>query len=158
MKKELFDKLFEVMRKNKKVYLIFVGLGYPRLEEFKEKFGDRAINTEAAEQTAMDIAVGLAYSEKIPFIYTITPFLLRGFETIRTYINYENLNVKMIGAGVDDQYSRHDGFSHEACDIPNILYTLRNIIHFYPKTVNDMNNMIDRMVKDKRPSFINVSK
>lgn len=158
MKKEYFDILFQMMGEDERLYSIFVGLGYPRLEEFRNAYSERTINTEAAEQTALDIAVGLAYAGKIPFVYTITPFLLRGFETIRTYINHEKLPVIMIGAGVDDQYSKHDGFSHEAGDIPFILSTLPNIDHYYPSTVDALRVMMHMAVKNKKPAFINVKK
>lgn len=158
MKKEYFDYMFEIMRTHSRVYMIFVGLGWPRLESFKKEFGDRVINTEAAEQTAMDIAVGLAYAGKIPFVYTITPFLLRGFETIRTYIDHEKLHVCLLGAGVNNQYSKHDGFSHEAGDIPKILRTLPHIDHYFPETVEGMKEMIDDILNKNRPAFLNIRK
>lgn len=73
MRRYFFDLMVDLM-KNPNIYLIFVGLGYPRYDELKELYGDRVINTDAAEQTALDIAIGLAHEGKIPFVYTITPF------------------------------------------------------------------------------------
>jgi transketolase len=156
MKKEFFNQMFELMAKNKDIYLIFVGLGYPRVDEFLKEFPGRAINTEASEQTALDIAVGLAYSGKIPFVYTITPFFYRGFETIRTYINFEKLNVKMIGAGVGKEYTVDDGYSHDASDIGKILDTQENIEQLYPVTSSDMIEMVNWMIKTNRPQFLNL--
>lgn len=154
MKKDFFDKMLEVME-NPDVYLIFVGLGYPRVDEFLEKFPNRAINTEASEQTALDIAVGLAYAGKIPFVYTITPFLLRGFETIRTYIAHERLNVKLIGAGRDDDYSKEDGYTHDASDIGKFLEVL-DIEQLYPESKEDISEMIKWMIKSKEPMFLSL--
>lgn len=156
MKKEFFDKIIEIMKKNKDIYFIAAGLGWPRTDELQMKFPDRYINTEAAEQTAMDIAVGLAYAEKIPFVYTITPFFLRGFETIRTYIAHEKLNVKLVGVGRDNDYSKHDGWSHEAGDIPIILKVFPEIIQFIPDDVDLMKKDIDKMVRLKGPAFISI--
>ena len=158
MKKEFFDIMLPVMVKNQDVYLLFCGLGYPRYDEFKEKFGDRAINCEASEQTALDISVGLAYSNKIPFVYTITPFLYRGFETIRTYINYEVLNVKLVGAGRNDEYSKHDGFSHDANDIYYFMEGFDYISCFYPETVLELEKDIDKLLKARTPCFLNIRK
>ena len=73
MKKEFFDYIIPLMQKNKEIYFISCGLGWPRTDELKQ-FGDRYIQTEASEQTALDIAVGLAYAGKMVFVYTITPF------------------------------------------------------------------------------------
>lgn len=158
MKKQFFDYMNIVMDINPDVYLIMCGLGWPRTEEFIQKFPDRAINVEASEQTGLDIAVGLAYSGKIPFVYTITPFFLRGFETIRTYIAHEKLNVKLVGAGRNDDYSKHDGFSHEAGDIPKILQLFPVINQYIPEDIQSLNKCIDAMVGYKGPDFISLKK
>ena len=157
MKRDFFDYIIQLMSENKDIYFISCGLGWPRTEELK-KFKDRFIQAEAAEQTALDIAVGLSYEHKIPFVYTITPFLLRGFETIRIYINHEKLNVKMVGAGRDDDYSKMDGFSHEAGDIMDHLGMLENILQYYPETVKEMQENIDEMIKNKEACFISIPK
>ena len=102
MKKDFFDILFKIMKTNEDIYILFGGLGYPRVDEFLKEFPDRAFNFEASEQTMLDSAVGLAYSGKIPFIYTIASFYWRGAETIRTYLNRENLHCILIGAGVKE--------------------------------------------------------
>lgn len=156
MKKQFFDIMDKYMTDNPDIYLIFVGLGYPRYDELKEKYGLRAINTEASEQTALDIAVGLAYAGKIPVVYTITPFLLRGFETIRTYINHENLGVKLVGAGRDDDYSKEDGYSHDARDISEILQTQKNILQFYPNTGEQFKASMDSVLLSTNPCFLSL--
>lgn len=158
MKKDFFDYLQELMMKNKDVYFISMGLGYPRVDYFKYNYADRYIQTESSEQTALDIAVGLSYEGKIPVVYTITPFYLRAFETIRTYINQENLNIIMVGAGRDDDYSKHDGFSHDASDIEPILRTQKNIFLFFPNTKQEMIKAFDMALVMKGPNFISVRK
>lgn len=156
MKKAFFDAMIPLMEKNKNVHLLFGGLGWPRIDEFLQKFPDRAINTEASEQTALDICVGLAYEKKIPFFYTITPFLYRGFETIRTYISHENLPVKMVGAGRDDDYSKHDGYSHDAGDIKEILGTMKNIEQYYPETKEEMTRLLPEILSSNDPVFLSL--
>jgi len=156
MKKQYFNIMLELMDKNPDVYLLFVGLGYPRVDEFLQKYPDRAFNTEASEQTALDIAVGLAYEGKIVFVYTITPFLLRGFETIRTYINHESLRVILVGAGRDDDYGKHDGFSHDAQDIEEILKTQHSIFQWYPNDEQELKRSIDASIAIKGPNFISL--
>lgn len=158
MKKDFFDYMLKIMDDNPDVYLIFVGLGWPRLDEFLKKYPSRAINTEASEQTALDIAVGLAYSGKIPFVYTITPFYLRAWETIRTYIDHEKLHVIMIGAGQNDDYGKHDGFSHDATDIREHFNVLKNIDQYYPEVNEGMRFAIDESIKNKKPSFVNIKR
>lgn len=158
MKKDFFDFMFKKMQENKDIYLIFCGLGWPRIDEFLKAYPDRAFNFEASEQTVLDAAVGLAYENKIPFVYTITPFLLRGFETIRTYINREKLHCVLIGAGVGDEYSKTDGFSHEAGDIMDLLGMLENINQHYPDNKEELIKCIDEAIKIKEPHFVNIHK
>lgn len=156
MKRDFFDYLIVLMEKNKDIYFVSAGLGYPRTDEIKEKFPERYIQCEASEQTASDICVGLAYSGKIPVMYTITPFYYRCFETIRTYFNHENLHVIMIGAGRDDDYSKHDGYSHDAKDIYSVLRTQRNIHQLYPKNADNLKSNMDMALTLKQPVFISV--
>lgn len=154
MKKEFFDEIDKWMEKDPNIFLIMAGLGYPRTEEFLKKYPGRAINTEASEQTALDIAVGLAYSHKKVFVYTITPFLYRGFETIRTYINHEKLPVRLVGVGRDDDY-KDDGFSHDATDADDVFKLFRNIQRLTPQVKEDIPTMVKMMMED-RPWFISL--
>ncbi len=158
MKKQFFDEMVHIMKDNPNIYFISVGLGWPRTDELQQKFPTRFIQCEASEQTALDIAVGLAYSGKIPVLYTITPFLYRGFETIRTYINHENLNIKLIGAGRDEDYSREDGYSHDAKDIKRILGTQHNIVQYFPENSDELKRNLLFMTLDHRPSFLSLTR
>lgn len=158
MKKYFFDLLFQEMATNPDIYLIFIDLGWPRVEEFLQAYPQRALTTGAAEQTALDIAVGLSYSGKIPFVYTITPFFYRGFETIRTYINHENLNVKMIGAGRDNDYSKNHGYSHDARDAHKVFSIFPKIIDLYPINDDELKLNLTEIINNPRPYFLSLKR
>lgn len=157
MKKEFFDNTIELMKSNENIYFISCGLGWPRTNELKQ-FEDRYVQAEASEQTALDIAVGLAYSGKTPFVYTITPFFYRGFETLRTYVNHENLHILLIGAGRTDDYSEMDGFSHDATDIGDILRPLKNIVQHFPGTKEEIPAILNRMIEVEKPHFLSLKR
>jgi transketolase len=149
--------MLTIMRENKDVFFIMCGLGYPRVDEFLQEFPDRAFNFEASEQSALDACVGLAYAGKIPVIYSITPFLLyRGFETIRTYINHEKLPVILVGAGRDDDYSKHDGFSHYAGDDKQFMEHFSSICSRWPKDTHHMKTAFLHALNMKEPTYINL--
>lgn len=154
MRKEFFDLMYNKMADNKDIYMLFIGLGYPRVDEFLKAYPNRAINTEASEQTALDIAVGLTYSGKKVFTYTITPFYLRAWETVRTYINHEKLAVTLVGAGRDDQYGE-DGISHWAWDIPKHFDLMENIKQYYP-TEETLSPIVDKLCKTNEPAFLSL--
>jgi transketolase C-terminal domain/subunit len=146
------------MQTNKDIYIIFCGLGWPRVDEFLKAYPGRALNGEASEQMCLDMAVGLAYEGKIPFVYTISPFLYRGWETLRTYYDHENLFVIVIAAGRNEEYSQHDGFSHSASDIPTMFNTLKNFHQYYPDNKNELEEAINKTVLEKKPALINIHK
>ena len=156
MKKDFWDIMLRVMDENPDVYIISAGLGWPRTDEFSILYPQRFIQTEAAEQTALDIAVGLSYSGKLPFVYTISSFYWRAAETLRTYLNYENLPCVLIGAGVKEEYGEHDGFSHSATDIPQLFNVLTNFEKHYPDTKEELVKVINTAIENKKPNFINI--
>lgn len=154
MRRYFFDLMVDLM-KNPNIYLIFVGLGYPRYDELKELYGDRVINTDAAEQTALDIAIGLAHEGKIPFVYTITPFFWRAAESIRLLSN-DGYPVIMCGAGRNADYAE-DGFTHDATDISGLMDKL-NISSFYPDVNEDLPTILEIVTESKKPYFISLKR
>lgn len=121
MRELFFKQLEELMQKDERVYFITADLGYGLADRIRDNFPDRFFNVGAAEQVMIGMGIGLALEGKIPFCYSITPFLLfRPFEAIRTYIAHENIPVILVGSGRNDDYI-HDGFSHDASDDLNYL-------------------------------------
>lgn len=156
MKKQFFDYLIELMKDNEDIFFLSGGLGWPRTEDIKRLYPDRYIQCEASEQTMLDVAVGLSYAGKIPIVYTITPFLYRGFETIRTYINHEKLHVIMVGVGRHDDYSKHDGYSHDAKDDDEIFRVMDNIAREFPDNEREMKEVLKEAIAGKEPAYINI--
>lgn len=153
MRKEFIKRLHELMSENDDIVLLTGDLGFGLLDQIRDDFSDRFYNCGASEAAMSDIAVGLALSGKLPFMYTITPFYYRCFETLRTYINHEVINVKMIGSGRDDSY-KHDGFSHDASDIYYFMDGFVAIGKYYPDTNEEAIEALNDMMKSKNPSFI----
>lgn len=150
--------LHKEMHKDKNIWLIAIDLGYGILDSHFYDYPDRCVNTGAAEQSAMDTAVGLTLGGKRVFVYSITPFLLyRPFETIRTYINFEKIPVQLIGSGRDTDYA-HDGYSHDGCDDLDILVTQKNIRLLKPFDIKFIPMLVHEMVKSDRPSYLNLSR
>lgn len=158
MRPTFFEQLFLHMKQNINIFALTGDLGYGGFDRIRLTFPDRFINCGAAEQSLLDVAVGLAMSGKIPVVYSITPFLIyRPFETLRTYINHEKWNVKLIGSGRDKDYS-HDGFSHDASDVKLFLGLLPNIEEYYPETKDEIPSLVDTVLKSDKPCFISLKR
>lgn len=151
MRKEFADKLYDLMQKDKDVYFVTGDLGYGLFDKICQDFPERFINTGAAEQTMMGVAIGLTLKGKKVFVYSITPFLLyRAFEAIRTYINHEKIPVILVGSGRGNDYE-HDGFSHYAGDDELFLQHFENIKKFI--TFADLETLIT-----EAPCYLNLKR
>src|SRR6266567_8343022 len=121
------DCIYKEMQINNAIYVVVNDLGYRMWDRIRKDFPERFINVGAAEQTLIGVGIGLALSGKIPIVYSITTFLLyRPFETIRNYLHYEKIPVKLIGAGRGRDYI-HDGISHWAEEDKEVMNLLGNI-------------------------------
>ena len=150
--------LYDAMTVNPDIFVLTGDLGYKMLDFIRDDFKDRFINCGASEQTMLDMAVGLALSGKIPFVYSITPFLLsRGHETIRLYIDHEKIPVIICGSGRDDDYAI-DGYSHDATDASLILESFPNIIEYWPSSKEGMPRIINEVIEKKVPAFISLAR
>lgn len=142
------------MKGNKDIYVLTGDLGYKMWDKIRDTYPERFINVGAAEQTMMDIAIGLAQDGKIPFVYSITSFLVyRPFEALRTYINHEKIPVKMIGGGDGYDYA-HDGISHFAHDVELMLRPLINITICKPHDESDVWPILNEVIKNQTPYLV----
>ena len=158
MRKLFFRELYKRMAKNKNIWSVTGDLGYGGFDNIRKDFSDRFLNVGAAEHTMLDIAVGLALEGKIPFVYSITTFLLyRPFEVIRNYINHEQIAVKLIGSGRNKDYI-HDGFSHWSSDDNKVVNLFPNIVSLWPEDKTEIPNIIDEMIITKKPFYLNLKR
>ena len=156
MRRTFAAELVRQAKLNDKIWLVTGDLGMGMWDEFRDTFPERYVNTGAAEQSLLDIACGLSLENKIPFCYSITTFLLyRPFETLRTYINHEKLNVKLVASGRDKDY-HIDGISHWSEDAKKILDTLPNIRQSWPETKEQIPFTLEQMLKEEIPWFISL--
>lgn len=149
--------LYNLMREDESIYLLMGDLGYGVFDAHRESYPDRCINCGASEQMMTGVAVGLALKGMLPVVYSITNFLLyRPFETIRNYIDYEKIPVKLVAAGRDKDYA-HDGISHWSEDAKDTLNLFKNIKQYWPETKEDVSeDLVRRFLYNNSPSFISL--
>jgi transketolase len=156
MRRIFADILHGKMENDFRIWVITGDLGYKMWDQIRIDFPERFINIGSAEQTMVGIGVGLALEGKIPFVYSITPFLLyRSFETIRNYINKEKIPVKLVGSGRDRDYL-HDGFSHWSEEDREVMKIFRNIHSLWPQTKEEIPDLVEDMVSNSIPYYVNL--
>jgi transketolase len=148
--------LYDKMSENEDIVVITADLGYGMFDAIRDDFPDRFYNVGAAEQLMVGMAVGMALKGKIPICYSITPFLLyRPFEFIRNYLHNEKVAVKLVGSGRDDDYE-HDGPSHHAFEDRDIMKVLGNIKSRWPENKSDIKGIVDWMITNESPTYVNL--
>lgn len=158
MRARFAEAVHNEMKTNKDIYVVVNDLGYRMWDNVRADFPDRFINVGAAEQTQIGVGIGLALSNKIPIVYSITTFLLyRPFETIRNYLHYEKIPVKLIGSGRDRDYI-HDGISHWAEEDKAVMKILRNIQSYWPDDPNEMPQLVKKMLRSNKPWYVNLKR
>ena len=156
MRKKFAKLLKERMEFNKDIYLITGDLGYGLWDEIRDAFKDRFYNVGSSEMVMMGTAIGLAMDNKIPFVYSITPFAIyRPFEMIRNYLDHENIPVNIVGGGRNKDYG-YLGFSHWAED-DKILNYFKNLRVLHPEE-ESLDQTMEEILSNRKPTYINLKK
>ena len=155
MRNKFADTLYEISKTNEKICALVADISPAgSMENFRNDYPARFINTGVAEQSMIGIAAGLAIEGFRPFCYTIATFALyRPFEFIRNYLHHEQIPVKLVGSGRNDDYGPC-GFSHYACEDLKVLEALPNIEVYYPQTAEEVD--IKKFLYSNKPSYINL--
>jgi len=158
MRKEFSKLLHREMGKNENIVLLTGDLGYGLWDRIRIDYPNRFWNVGSSEQLLLGAAVGMAMEGKIPFVYSITPFLLyRPFEVIRNYIDHEKIPVKLIGGGRGRDYG-YLGFSHWAEEDKKIMSCFKNIKTRHPQDVKHVRSALMESLSIDAPYYINLKR
>jgi transketolase len=125
---------------------------------FEEVYPDRFFNVGIAEQSLVDIAVGLAYSGKIPFANTFAfLFETRALEMVRTHLCYGEANVKLMGAyaGLSDSF---DGPTHHSMTDVAILRSLPNMTIVVPSDGVAVDKLLPQVADWQGPVYFRLNR
>jgi transketolase len=158
MRKIFAQFLLNKMQDNKNILLLTGDLGYGLFDEIRASFPDQFYNFGSSELTMVTAACGMAKENKIPYVYSITPFILfRPFEAIRNYIDHERTPVKLIGGGRNKEYG-YLGFSHWGEDDIKFMNNFENILSFKPNDDFELEKTLEYSLNINLGVYINLKK
>lgn len=158
MRNTFIQYLGELAKEDKNVNLVTGDLGFSVFEDFASRFPDQYLNCGVSEQNMIGVAAGMALSGRKPYVYSIIPFLtMRPFEQVRNDICYNNLNVKLIGAGAGFSYG-HLGVTHYAIEDLAILRALPNIMIFSPADIMETEQLLKLAHKSSNPVYLRIER
>ncbi len=158
MRTAVIEKIEELMAEHKDIYFLSADLGYSVLENLEAKFPKRFLNVGVAEQNMIGIAAGLALNGKVPYVYSIIPFVtLRCLEQIRDDICYHNLNVNIVGVGTGLSYGIL-GSTHFALEDIGIMRSLANMTVLSPVDAIEGALATEASYFYKKPVYMRIGK
>ncbi len=159
MRKAYGEALVELGRKNEKVVAISADVNNSDFSYmFQEQFPDRFYNVGIAEQSLVDVAVGFAYTGRIPYANTFAfLFATRALEMIRTHLCYGGANVKLMGAygGLSDSF---DGPTHNSITDLAIMRALPRMTIVVPGDSLSVTKMLPLTAEWNGPMYVRLNR
>jgi len=157
--RKLFGELVaDAIQQDQNLWFLTGDLGFGVLDPIRQAGGTRFRNVGAAEQLMLGAAVGLSHCNKTAIAYSITPFVIYiPYEYLRNYLNHEGANVKLVGAGRNQDYG-HLGFSHWADDDESALSVFENIETWWPKSESELEKGFQDWLYHKGPAYLNLTR
>ncbi len=124
-----------------------------RSHMFEDVYPERFVNVGIAEQSLVDVAVGLSKAGKVPIANTFAfLFATRALEQVRTHLAYGRANVKLAGAyaGLSDSY---DGPTHHCITDLAILRSLPNMTVVVPADTLAVDRLLPQVVDWPGPVY-----
>ncbi|MHC8865808.1 transketolase family protein [Arenicellales bacterium IMCC57338] len=153
MRRRFGSVIADLADRDSRIYVIAGDIGYRVFDEFRDRHPSRFINIGICEQSMIGLSAGLALEGLMPWVYTITPFLIeRPFEQLKLDVDQQQANVKLIG------YADYPtlGPTHSELDAKRLMQLLTNINSSYPKNGDEAESAIRRAYAEDGPHFISL--
>lgn len=158
MRKTCLDMVYELAKKDPRIFFIGSDLGVGVLENFKKEIPGRFFMEGVSEAHIIGMAAGLAMEGKIPYVNTIATFLTRRcFEQIVLDLCLHHANVRLIGNGGGLVYAPL-GPTHLAIDDLAILQAIPHMTILAPADASEMRRLMPATVDYPGPIYIRLAK
>lgn len=132
MRNAYISTLYELAKQDLRVMALIGDNGIIVYDKFRADMPQQFLNMGISEAHMVGFAAGLAAEGKIPFVYTIGVFLTgRAYEFIKNLVCFHHLNVKLVGTGSGQVYSRL-GATHHATEDLGCLRSLSHLTVISP--------------------------
>jgi transketolase len=158
MRKTCLDMVYELARRDKRIFFIGSDLGVGTLKQFKAEMPERFLMEGVSEANIVGVAAGLALEGKIVYVNTIATFLTRRcFEQVALDLCLHNTNVRLIANGGGVVYAPL-GPTHEAIEDIAIFRALPRMTIIAPADAEEMRRLMPATVDHAGPIYIRLGK
>ena len=132
MRDAFFESLAELAARDERVWALTGDLGIGLFDPVAEAAPGRVMNLGIAEQALVGVAAGLSYAGKLPFAYSIAPFVTsRPHDQVRVDVAMAAANVKLVGVGGGMSYG-YLGPTHHAIEDLALMRSMPNMTVLTP--------------------------
>lgn len=150
--------VYELAKKDDRVYFIGSDLGVGTLKQYQAEMPERFFMEGVSEQHLVGMAAGLALDGKIPYINTIATFLTRRcFEQNVLDLGLHDTNVRLLASGGGLVYAPL-GPTHLATDDIAIMRAIPNMTTVAPCDAEEMKRLMPLTLEHKGPLYIRFGK
>jgi len=158
MRKKALDMVYELAKRDERVFFIGSDLGVGTLQNFKEEMPERFFMEGISEANVVGMAAGLAMEGKVVYVNTIAPFLTRrAYEQVAIDLCLHNVNVRLLGNGGGLVYAPL-GPTHEAIDDLAIMRAIPNMTVVAPADADEMRRLMNKSLDYQGPIYIRFAK
>jgi transketolase len=123
----------------------------------QELLPNRVFNMGVLEQSMISFAAGLSRGGILPFVHTISPFIIeRAYEQIKLDLEYNQNKVILVSANGPYDYNKLGPTHHCSADVP-LLDLMKSINIFLPGRDEDVSTCINYALKKKLSSYIRLT-
>lgn len=139
------DCLYDMMKRDERVFLLFCDVGVGLFKQHIADFPSRVLNIGICEQSTVSMAAGMALKGLRPICYSVLPFIIeRAFEQIKIDVDQMKLPVGLIGHS-----DGNSGPTHQELNAPVLMGLCKNIRSHFPTTKEEMAEMMQNMNLDE---------
>ena len=158
MRKTCLDSVYELAKRDQRIFFIGSDLGVGTLKQFKAEMPERFLMEGVSEANVVGVAAGLALEGKIVYVNTIATFLTRRcFEQVALDLCLHKANVRLIGNGGGVVYAPL-GPTHEAIEDIAIFRALPRMSIVAVADAEEMKRMMPQTVEHPGPIYIRLGK
>jgi len=158
MRKMCLNQIYELAKKDPRIFFVGSDLGVDTLKQFKNEMPQRFLMEGVAEANVIGISAGLALEGKVVYANTIATFLSRRcFEQIVLDMALHQVKVRLVANGGGLVYAPL-GPTHLAIDDIAILRAVPNMTIIAPCDEQEMKRLMPLTVDYPGPIYIRLAK
>lgn len=158
MRKTCLDLVYEIAKRDERVFFVGSDLGVGTLKQFKAEMPERYFMEGVSEANLIGMAAGLALEGKIVYANTIATFITRRcFEQVALDLCLHNVKVRLIGNGGGLVYAPL-GPTHLAIEDIAIFRALPRMTILAPADASEMRRLMPATVDHPGPIYIRLAK